>query len=175
MRTKIEQKDKVRFVRGVRRDHLFACLGQARPRDRDELSAVYGANWSEDEVARQWVSQSIDGLTVFHQDVPVACLVAWGHGPGHWSCGMIATDHWPKVAGSTSRYLKRYLRVVLLGQRVRRLSCVVDARYDIAMRWLRFLGFEREGCLRRYGADGRDFQMFSCLPSTMTFWRTMHV
>ena len=32
MRTKVEQKDKVRLVRGVRRDHLFACLGQARPR-----------------------------------------------------------------------------------------------------------------------------------------------
>ena len=170
--SKNRTKDKVRFVRGVR--EIIVRLPGAAPQIETSCRRV----WRQLVRGRGCATvgeQSIDGLTVFHQDVPVACLVAWGHGPGHWSCGMIATDHWPKVAGSTSRYLKRYLRVVLLGQRVRRLSCVVDARYDVATRWLRFLGFEREGCLRRYGADGRDFQMFSCLPSTMTFWRTMCV
>jgi len=175
MRTKCEQNNQVRFVRGVRKDHLFACLGHVRQRDREELWALYGPNWPQDEVARQWVQQSVDGLTVFLNDTPIACVVAWAHGPGHWSCGMVATVQWPKVANTTSRYLRRYLRPVLLGQRVRRLSCVVDARYGVAKRWLRFLGFEPEGCLRQYGADGRDFEMFSCLPSTMILRREKHV
>lgn len=43
----------------------------------------------------------------------------------------------------------------------RRLEMAVDARHAAAIRWAERLGFEREGLMRAYTADGRDCFLYA--------------
>ena len=165
LRTKVEQILNMTVLRGVQRHHLFTCLGLLRDIDRQEMNATYGQDWNEDLLAKCWTENQIDGLTFFNEDAPVACVLGWCTSPGHWTCGMVATDDWQVIARPASRYLRRHLAPVLAGNRVRRASCVLAADVNEPLRWLKFLGFELEGRLRRYGVDGQDFLVLSYLPT----------
>lgn len=44
---------------------------------------------------------------------------------------------------------------------VRRLEAVVDATFEPGHRWVRLLGFEREGLMRGYAPDGRDHVLYA--------------
>jgi len=44
-----------------------------------------------------------------------------------------------------------------------RLQIVVDVNREKAVQWARFLKFEREGLMRRYGPEGHDYYMYARL------------
>jgi hypothetical protein len=57
------------------------------------------------------------------------------------------------------RFVKRYLNRML--NECHRIQAVVCSDDMVARRFVLFLGFEREGVLRKYGPDGRDYIMYS--------------
>mgnify|MGYP003671506105 CR=1 FL=1 len=44
---------------------------------------------------------------------------------------------------------------------LRRLQIVVDVNREKAVQWADFLGFKREGVMKRYGPEGHDYYMYA--------------
>lgn len=59
-----------------------------------------------------------------------------------------------------SKFVKGYMDRIVgeLGYERLQTTCLND---KLHCRWMRFLGFEREGVLRKYSAKGEDFGMFA--------------
>lgn len=78
-----------------------------------------------------------------------------------WQDWLIGTpeawrDHWRSISKHCRRMMDRMLET-----EAHRIQCVSLADRTAAHHWYRVLGYEREGTLRAYGANGEDAVMFA--------------
>lgn len=59
------------------------------------------------------------------------------------------------------RLVSRYLSNIIRYFKLRRVQIVVDADFETGLRWVRRLGFVREGLLRKAGLDGKDQVLYA--------------
>lgn len=72
--------------------------------------------------------------------------------------GVLADKHWLALARAGKRWVRR---IWSEKQNVKRLQVTVRHDIRVNVRFARWLGFEVEGLLRRYGPDGSDHFMMS--------------
>jgi RimJ/RimL family protein N-acetyltransferase len=69
-------------------------------------------------------------------------------------------EAWALFGGGWQRHYIGITKAVLRGLRLsnlRRIEANVRADFDKAQAWITYLGFNEEGYMRKYGADGADF------------------
>ena len=81
--------------------------------------------------------------------------------PGNWEVWCYTTELFPKYGYRVHRIAQRYLAAFEKRKEWRRFQCVVDSTHPVAVRWVRKLGFEREGILRQYGPEGQDYYQYA--------------
>ena len=80
--------------------------------------------------------------------------------PGVWNVWLLSTPGFGKIATTLTKKIKRDIMPLWL-QLGHRFQCVSHENNEISHKWLRFLGFEKEVVLKKYGKDQKDFIMFS--------------
>lgn len=96
-------------------------------------------------------------VMVYAADRPIGALGALPHWPGRASCWALLADG----IGSLMVPLTRAVTAWLETAPHRRLECTCAADDARGHRWANLLGFEREGLMRAYGADGRDYVLYA--------------
>ena len=74
---------------------------------------------------------------------------------------LIPSDNIPKYKLKIIRTLKNHIDKITAEDDLHRLQATVRDDFDIAKRFIEFLGFEREGTLKNYGPDKTDHIMYS--------------
>lgn len=127
----------------------FEALSDGEPYDPERhaitLASTPGPRWAL--VGTNGEALAIGGFTYIRplvwQDWLIGTPAAWTH-------------HWRTISKHCRRMLDRMLET-----EAHRIQCVSLADRTAAHHWYRVLGYEREGVLRCYGANGEDAVMFS--------------
>lgn len=131
-----------------------------RDADLGELMAVTGHRDHFDLAAALGSVHGDNAIVICADDgAPVAVLTNHIPRPGTLSLGMFATDRWPEVARSASRWCVTTYRPELLA-RFHRLEAASIEGHDVAHRWLEFLGFSREAVMPKFGRNGETFYLY---------------
>jgi RimJ/RimL family protein N-acetyltransferase len=99
--------------------------------------------------------------TVFHNDEVMACcgVMHISNGVAEiWTVTGRLVDEHPFAFHKIS---KEIVKEALEINSLHRLQCVVDANYKKSIKWLKSLGFEEEGLLRKYSAQAEDYYIYS--------------
>jgi len=141
-------------------DLLYVC-DNMRELDRRE---IYATRWTDNPVhlvdsimivpELGWVAKTDD-------DVPVAAIGVVPMWDGVWSVWMFATDNWPEVSLSVTKFIKRALPQAMNDAGIHRAQCYSSAEHTVAHAWLRMLGADKESEIKAYGKNGEDFILFS--------------
>jgi len=86
------------------------------------------------------------------------CIITW-HGVGEIWLKLVRKDH----LKSLIKELRRLLQLGAKKFQLRRLHAYVDTDFDKGRRFIEFLGFEKEGLLRKYSYYGKDQFIYSRL------------
>ena len=126
------------------------------PKDLAELTTL-GEEYPEENV--QALAQQKYAYTIVNgQGVIIACagVIEWWPGRGEgWM--VLNEDHTQGELVGLARIMRRFFKDCPF----KRIEAVVAADFHPAQNWVRFLGFESEGRLRRYTIEGDDAIMFS--------------
>ena len=122
--------------------------------------------WCDASYSDRWVKSLEDRLwayTLMVDEKPVACV------------GLILQDFgkaeaWALFAKDFQKHILNIYRIIRAGldmafkkKNLMRIQATIDPSYPETIRWIESLGFEKEGCLRRFGPQGQDFLMYSRL------------
>jgi RimJ/RimL family protein N-acetyltransferase len=81
-------------------------------------------------------------------------------GYGRGDCWMIVTTRISKYKKTVFKTVKNMLNEIAKKYHLRRLQTVVLPEFEAGKRFVEGLGFECEGCLKKYGPNGEDFLMY---------------
>lgn len=131
-----------------------------RKADMDE---IFATRWGYDplDLARQIVAHATIGFVACLDRAPVAAVCASPIAPTVLSVGMFATDLWPKVALSTTRFARRLIKAAVTEGAIHRAECRSMAGHEVAHRWLEALGAVHEVDLPDLGKDRQTFRLFA--------------
>ena len=143
----------------LERDAVAFVAQRMRARDREE---IFATRWNDDAgaVASETVAFSRFGCVAWSAELPVAVVCAIPMWPAVWSVGMYATDRWPSVAPSVTRWIRRVLIPGLTAAGAHRAECRSLATHDASHRLLERLGAMREAVLSGYGRNREDFFLY---------------
>ncbi|MEX0809528.1 MAG: hypothetical protein WD044_12450 [Dongiaceae bacterium] len=146
----------------------FVAVVARAMREGDRLE-VFATRFDDDPdaLARDLVAMSRFGAVVAADGDPVAAMGAVECWPGMWNVWMIATDRWPLVARSATRWARIAVLSVLAKAGAHRCECKSIESHETAHRWLRHLGAEVEAVHRDFGRNRETFITF--------VWRFDHV
>jgi hypothetical protein len=151
----------------VEYEPLLYLTHNMRERDRKELLAtLYEMTAPE---ATELITQiTLDaankqgiGWIAYHGAQPVAVLGMSMMHPNVAQVWMYATDGWPLVALSLTKFAKRTIIGLLKDSGTHRAQCLSIEGHDVAHRWLRMLGATEECVCPNYGRGGESFHMFA--------------
>lgn len=129
-------------------------------RERD-AAEVFARRWDDDPLAvAALICQARWGKVLGLPGKPIAVVGAHEVWPRVASVFMLATDDWPQIALSATRWVKRTLIPVIHGSGVHRADCQSIADHDVAHRWLRALGARHEATHPMMGRNGETFLTF---------------
>jgi RimJ/RimL family protein N-acetyltransferase len=114
----------------------------------------------------QWVQGWKDGgpaYTLIMDDQVVGCagvvLLEWGRGEA-WT---LLSSLFYRYKLTAIRFIKKYLQRIAEDEELKRVQAQVRCDFEAGKRFIEFLGFEREGVLRRFGPNSEDIVMYSKL------------
>ena len=126
-----------------------------------DVKEIFACRWTDDAAAlvielmaavnargRAWCAGGERPVAVF------GAVELW---PGRWSALMFATDDWPTVALSVTRFVLDDVMPTLIGLGCRRCEVRSMATHHAAHRWLARLGARAEGV---HPAEGRNHEAF---------------
>lgn len=129
-------------------------------RNIEEGLAVGVPTVSVDDAIKAWGS-SPDAHTMLIDGIPACCA-------GIVDIGWMRGEAWTLVSSLfyanrkvCYRAIKGYLDDAISNCRYRRIQSVISLDLESGDRWMRHLGFEKEGVLRCFGPQGEDVSMFS--------------
>lgn len=131
-----------------------------REEDRREITA---ARWTfdPDQIAQETFALSRFGCVAWHDGVPVAVVATIECWPGFYSVGMFATDAWPEVACSLTRWARKRMAASLLAAGAHRMECRTIEGHEAARRWLERLGAVREAVMPDMGRNRETFYLYA--------------
>ncbi|MGB8275592.1 MAG: hypothetical protein WCF16_10035, partial [Alphaproteobacteria bacterium] len=142
-----------------------------RAEDRREIDACRWV-FDPEQIARETFALARFGCVAHADGVPVAVVAAVEYWPGFYTVGMFATDDWPKVALSLTRWARARMSAQLLAAGANRMECRVVQGHETAMRWLESLGAAREAALSDCGRNRESFFLYAW---TRKRWEKTHV
>jgi hypothetical protein len=131
-----------------------------RAEDRREIEATRW-HFDPERLALETLASARFGCCAAHDLEPVAVVAAIEYWPGFYSVGMFATDKWPKVALSLTRWVRQRMSAQLLAAGAHRMECRVIEGHGTAMRWLESLGAVREAALVDCGRNRETFYLYA--------------
>lgn len=129
-----------------------------RMRDADRRE-VYATRWSDrpEDLARDTMICG-DFSWILGTDVPVAAIGAYAMWPNVWSVWMFATDDFPQIRLSATRFVRHGMIPALVESGAHRAECRSLADHAEAHAWLELLGAKKEGSPHfKFGKNGEDF------------------
>ena len=100
-------------------------------------------------------------IAVHDEQGPVCIGGGIEHRPNVVTLLLFATDRFPYVALSLTRFVTRSLFTQYRNAGVHRIEAVSMVGHDEAHRWIETLGLKREAVLRGYGKNGETFLQFA--------------
>lgn len=118
---------------------------------------IYATRWTEDPYAlTQDVMRHPEFAWTFGIEQPIAVLSGWTPWPGYWEVCMFATDEFPRIALSMTKFVKNWV-IPRLSEFAHRVDCRSMEGHIEAQNWLELLGAKRENTLERYGKNQETF------------------
>lgn len=145
-------------------DHILSVASRLRERDREEFAAIFGTD--DPQALAQAMLEAygdLDGLLTGCLDNGPAVFVGgavWTR-PNVAAILFMATDDFPTIAKSATRFIRDEFLPQLDAEGFHRIEAVTLASYANMQRWLRLLGFRQEGVAEAYGANREDFHHFA--------------
>jgi hypothetical protein len=65
---------------------------------------------------------------------------------------------YPKIC---IKAVKEYLQKIIEDEGLKRVQSLINVKHEWGDRWMKHLGFEKEGVLRKYGPEGDDYAIYS--------------
>jgi hypothetical protein len=145
--------------------HVRYIANHMRARD---LMEIFATRWEEPapktlEAFAREVCRTASFMFIFGRDRPIAVVGAVQSWPGTYSVFAFATDEFPRVVLSISRFVRLTMIPMLVRHGARRAQAVSHAKHTSAHRWLRILGAEHESTLTAFGKDGCNFEVYRWL------------
>lgn len=131
-----------------------------RKADEDEIFATRHG-YDPLDMARAVAGMATIGFVACLDREPVAVVAATPIAPTVMSVGMFATDLWPKVALSTTRFARALIRAAVTEGRIHRAEARSIADHHQAHRWLELLGAVRETEMPDMGRDRQTFVLYA--------------
>jgi len=132
------------ILKQFERDHVEQSLGGPEP-----VPGFYAYVAQMRVQGMSW-SAEIDGTIV----ASAGLIPLWA---GHAEAWMIGGDEIPRHAISVARQLRVMFDDVMWQHGIYRAQANIHCRFERAIRLAEWLGFEQEGLMRRFGAEGDDY------------------
>lgn len=74
---------------------------------------------------------------------------------------LIPSDEMPRYKLKMIKILREHIDLITAEDGLRRLQATVRADYPVALRFIEFMGFKKEGLMKNFGPDGTDHFMYA--------------
>ncbi len=151
-------------IRPLSEAGLRPVLAQMRARDRAEVFACRfddSIDWLAADILACEARAILSGLACAADGEPVAVFGAYARTPSAAECALIATDRWPAVSRSMTRWVHREAIPMLTAAGIRRLEARALEAHDDSRRWLTGLGAHAECTVPRFGRSGETFVQYA--------------
>jgi hypothetical protein len=140
-------------------DSVLYVAENMREWDKKE---VYAGRWTDDPYDLSADICSIGGVSFVagHSDEPIAVVGAIPVHPTLWSVFMFATDKFPEIGMSLTKFLKRTYIPGIFNAGALRGECRSMEGHTQAQEWLECLGAVREATLPMVGKNGETFHIY---------------
>lgn len=112
------------------------------------------------EVAFQALSEMHPAILLFGPDgkpiLLTGLILFWSGVAENW-CMVIDREAMLKYSKYVVKDMLEMIDQAKNAFSLHRIQCIVDAENERDIRWASFYGFEKEGLMRKYGHDGKDF------------------
>lgn len=146
---------------------LLYIVQNMRELDRYEiLATLYEMETDEaNELITQMTLDSATKIGIgwigYRGNEPIAVLGMSMMRPNVAQVWMFATDRWPLVALSLTKFAKKTIIPLLKDSRTHRAQCFSIEGHHVAHRWLDMLGATEECEVPNYGKNGESFHLFA--------------
>ena len=145
------------ILQPLTRDAVLSVAVRMRAADRSE---IFATRFDEDAAALTddlLAGDPVGAVIAATDGTAVAAIGGTEMWPGLWALWMFATDRWPEVARSATRFARDDLWPALRALGLRRGECRSAASHVLAHRWIRHLGGIQESIHPAFGKDGQTF------------------
>lgn len=146
---------------------LLYIVQNMREKDRYEILATL-YEMETDEANELIARMTLDAATKmgigwigYRGDEPIAALGMSMMHPNVAQVWMFATDRWPLVALSLTKFAKKTIIRLLKDSGTHRAQCFSIESHGVAHRWLDMLGATEECEVPNYGRNGESFHLFA--------------
>lgn len=140
---------------------VFICA-QLSESERGQFEALGFGEFDPERVAAVLHAKEGPKLLLRVDGVPVACGGYDSVSPGVMQSWMVGTvDGWAQHGRAITRETRRFMRVLLGVEGIRRLQTMCLADRADARRWYEAIGLTCEGVLRGFAGDGRDCALYA--------------
>lgn len=130
--------------------------------ERDQYEALGFGAFDPEALASLLLAKEGPKLLMRVDGVPVACGGYDSVGVGVMQSWMVGTvDGWASYGRVITRETRRFMRVLLSVEGIRRLQTMCLAERAEARRWYEAIGLDFEGTLRGFARDGRDCVLYA--------------
>jgi hypothetical protein len=143
-------------------DDVLTICQNLRTKDRMEIFATRFDSEPEDLLVSTMALTDTSWIA-YDGDVPVAVFGIMPIAPNVWSAYAFATDRFPRIALSLTRFIKRGIIPSLLATGAKQVQAMVWTEYHQARKWLSGFGAREEAVIPNLGKNGEDF--------ALTIWR----
>jgi len=153
---KLFRKPDADFVRqafaGIKAQDLDGAMGLTDFQTKEQFIDEFIREWAPNLGEFFW-GASLNGR-------PVVIAGAMETEPSVFEIWLFTTDEVSKIRFPFARYIKTVIIPLLKAAGATRLYTKTVADYDIALRWLDYLGAKRETVLRQHGKNGKDYHVY---------------
>ncbi len=137
--------------------------------EADHAKEILGGDVNDEKIRPPIeVSRFVEGMVVKNMAFTgvingniVACggiYPIWDNVGEAWFLG---TDHVNQYPVIITKTIRKYLNNLMSLNKLHRVQAHVRSDWDRANRWIKFLGMQKEGVVRKFSPDGRDHILFS--------------
>jgi hypothetical protein len=147
-------------------DELRFICARLSASERDQYEALGFGDFQPEALAEALHAKPGPKLLMRADGVPVACGGYDSVGVGVMQSWMVGTvEGWARHGRAITRETRRFMRVLLSVEGIRRLQTMCLADRAEARRWYEAIGLDFEGTLRGFAQDGRDCALYARVES----------
>lgn len=144
----------------LNKEDILYVANNMREMDRIE---IFSGRWTDDiqDFADSIQTDNGFGFVAGIEGTPIAVFGAIPISPTLWNVYMFATDRFPEVSLTVTRFVKKVMIPSVEKMGMFRAECRSIDGHRSAHRWLSVLGFKHEAVCELVGKDGQTFHLFA--------------